>query len=160
MRKLLGHQVGHRDIEEIIRDVDLNGDGRVDFEGRWDLSVGEKVRRQWPSTEPSRCVSIMQPSVCQLSIPSPLSPCPCPSLPPIPTPVCPSVHPSFHACLSSCSSIHLFICPGLLTHSSTLAQSSIQPLICTLRYPPMHLLTILHASIYPKHLSIHDSLLP
>lgn len=34
MRKLLGHQVGHRDIEEIIRDVDLNGDGRVDFEGR------------------------------------------------------------------------------------------------------------------------------
>ncbi|KAK1328711.1 hypothetical protein QTO34_012286 [Cnephaeus nilssonii] len=25
MRKLLGHQVGHRDIEEIIRDVDLNG---------------------------------------------------------------------------------------------------------------------------------------
>lgn len=33
MKKLLGQQVGHRDIEEIIRDVDLNGDGRVDFEG-------------------------------------------------------------------------------------------------------------------------------
>ncbi|RMC05971.1 hypothetical protein DUI87_17516 [Hirundo rustica rustica] len=32
MKKLLGQQVGHRDIEEIIRDVDLNGDGRVDFE--------------------------------------------------------------------------------------------------------------------------------
>lgn len=42
MRKLLGHQVGHRDIEEIIRDVDLNGDGRVDFEGRRGLKVGEK----------------------------------------------------------------------------------------------------------------------
>lgn len=33
MKKLLGQQVGHRDIEDIIRDVDLNGDGRVDFEG-------------------------------------------------------------------------------------------------------------------------------
>lgn len=38
MRKLLGHQVGHRDIEEIIRDVDLNGDGRVDFEGKQGLT--------------------------------------------------------------------------------------------------------------------------
>lgn len=45
MRKLLGHQVGHRDIEEIIRDVDLNGDGRVDFEGRWGSKIGEKPRR-------------------------------------------------------------------------------------------------------------------
>lgn len=36
MKKLLGQQVGHRDIEEIIRDVDLNGDGRVDFEGEKD----------------------------------------------------------------------------------------------------------------------------
>lgn len=35
MKKLLGQQVGHRDIEDIIRDVDLNGDGRVDFEGEW-----------------------------------------------------------------------------------------------------------------------------
>ncbi|RXM93053.1 Calcium-binding protein 1 [Acipenser ruthenus] len=33
MRKLLGQQVGHRDLEEILRDVDLNGDGHVDFEG-------------------------------------------------------------------------------------------------------------------------------
>lgn len=41
MKKLLGQQVGHRDIEEIIRDVDLNGDGRVDFEGEkgWMLPV-------------------------------------------------------------------------------------------------------------------------
>lgn len=45
MRKLLGHQVGHRDIEEIIRDVDLNGDGRVDFEGKWGLNVEEKPRQ-------------------------------------------------------------------------------------------------------------------
>lgn len=42
MRKLLGHQVGHRDIEEIIRDVDLNGDGRVDFEGRRGWKTGVK----------------------------------------------------------------------------------------------------------------------
>lgn len=26
-------QVGHRDLEEILRDIDLNGDGHVDFEG-------------------------------------------------------------------------------------------------------------------------------
>ncbi|TRY65607.1 hypothetical protein DNTS_015212 [Danionella cerebrum] len=32
MRKLLGQQVGHRDLEDILRDIDLNGDGRVDFE--------------------------------------------------------------------------------------------------------------------------------
>lgn len=45
MRKLLGQQVGHRDIEDIIRDVDLNGDGRVDFEGEWregGLSTGHR----------------------------------------------------------------------------------------------------------------------
>lgn len=27
-------QVGHRDLEEILRDIDLNGDGHVDFEGK------------------------------------------------------------------------------------------------------------------------------
>uniref|UniRef100_A0AAV2J0R0 EF-hand domain-containing protein n=1 Tax=Knipowitschia caucasica TaxID=637954 RepID=A0AAV2J0R0_KNICA len=32
MKKLLGQQVGHRDLEEILRDIDLNGDGQVDFE--------------------------------------------------------------------------------------------------------------------------------
>lgn len=26
-------QVGHRDLEDILKDIDLNGDGRVDFEG-------------------------------------------------------------------------------------------------------------------------------
>lgn len=26
-------QVGHRDLEDILRDIDLNGDGHVDFEG-------------------------------------------------------------------------------------------------------------------------------
>lgn len=26
-------QVGHRDLEDILRDIDLNGDGQVDFEG-------------------------------------------------------------------------------------------------------------------------------
>lgn len=27
-------QVGHRDLEDILKDIDLNGDGRVDFEGK------------------------------------------------------------------------------------------------------------------------------
>lgn len=31
---LLYFQVGHKDVEDILRDVDLNGDGLVDFEGR------------------------------------------------------------------------------------------------------------------------------
>lgn len=28
-------QVGHRDLEDILRDIDLNGDGHVDFEGKY-----------------------------------------------------------------------------------------------------------------------------
>ncbi|KAM7416339.1 hypothetical protein PAMA_018418 [Pampus argenteus] len=34
MRKLLGQQVGLKEAEDILRDVDLNGDGLVDFEGK------------------------------------------------------------------------------------------------------------------------------
>lgn len=33
MKKLMGEQLHHREIDEILRDVDLNGDGQVDFEG-------------------------------------------------------------------------------------------------------------------------------
>lgn len=33
MKKLMGEQLNHREIDEILRDVDLNGDGQVDFEG-------------------------------------------------------------------------------------------------------------------------------
>uniref|UniRef100_A0A8C7YIQ0 Calcium binding protein 2a n=1 Tax=Oryzias sinensis TaxID=183150 RepID=A0A8C7YIQ0_9TELE len=33
MRKLMGQQLKHCEIDEILRDVDLNGDGEVDFEG-------------------------------------------------------------------------------------------------------------------------------
>jgi len=33
MKKLMGEQLKHREIDEILRDVDLNGDGEVDFEG-------------------------------------------------------------------------------------------------------------------------------
>ncbi|XP_061535104.1 calcium-binding protein 2a isoform X3 [Phycodurus eques] len=33
MKKLMGEQLNHREIDEILRDVDLNGDGEVDFEG-------------------------------------------------------------------------------------------------------------------------------
>ncbi|KAM6941428.1 calcium-binding protein 2a isoform 1-T1 [Lycodopsis pacificus] len=32
MKKLMGEQLTHREIDEILRDVDLNGDGEVDFE--------------------------------------------------------------------------------------------------------------------------------
>lgn len=48
MKKLLGQQVGHRDIEDIIRDVDLNGDGRVDFEGERKETVASGTGR-WVS---------------------------------------------------------------------------------------------------------------
>lgn len=34
MKKLMGEQLNHREIDEILRDVDLNGDGQVDFEGK------------------------------------------------------------------------------------------------------------------------------
>lgn len=38
MKKLMGEQLNHREIDEILRDVDLNGDGQVDFEGElWRL---------------------------------------------------------------------------------------------------------------------------
>lgn len=41
MKKLMGEQVTNREINEILKDADLNGDGLVDFEGRadrlWDL---------------------------------------------------------------------------------------------------------------------------
>ena len=33
MKKLMGEQVTNKEINEILRDVDLNGDGLVDFEG-------------------------------------------------------------------------------------------------------------------------------
>uniref|UniRef100_A0A8D0KPH7 EF-hand domain-containing protein n=1 Tax=Strix occidentalis caurina TaxID=311401 RepID=A0A8D0KPH7_STROC len=34
MRKLLGQQLNYREVDEILKDVDLNGDGLVDFEGK------------------------------------------------------------------------------------------------------------------------------
>ncbi|XP_031762361.1 calcium-binding protein 1 [Xenopus tropicalis] len=33
MKKLLGQQLGPCDVDEILQDVDVNGDGLVDFEG-------------------------------------------------------------------------------------------------------------------------------
>lgn len=42
MKKLMGEQLNHREIDEILRDVDLNGDGQVDFEGT-------HVRSMWRS---------------------------------------------------------------------------------------------------------------
>lgn len=33
MKKLMGEQVTNREINEILQDVDLNGDGLVNFEG-------------------------------------------------------------------------------------------------------------------------------
>lgn len=34
MKKLMGEQVTNKEINEILKDVDLNGDGQVDFEGK------------------------------------------------------------------------------------------------------------------------------
>lgn len=34
MKKLMGEQVTNREINEILQDADLNGDGLVDFEGK------------------------------------------------------------------------------------------------------------------------------
>lgn len=33
MRRLLGQQLNHHEVDEILNDVDLNGDGLVDFGG-------------------------------------------------------------------------------------------------------------------------------
>lgn len=40
MRKLLGQQLGPREVDEILRDVDVNGDGLVDFEGTCPKNFG------------------------------------------------------------------------------------------------------------------------
>lgn len=34
MKKLMGEQLNSRDIDDILCDADLNGDGLVDFEGK------------------------------------------------------------------------------------------------------------------------------
>lgn len=39
MKKLMGEQVTNREINEILQDADLNGDGLVDFEGERNLSL-------------------------------------------------------------------------------------------------------------------------
>lgn len=44
MKKLMGEQLNHREIDEILRDVDLNGDGQVDFEGKWYILLVKKLR--------------------------------------------------------------------------------------------------------------------
>lgn len=44
MKKLMGEQLNQREIDEILRDVDLNGDGLVDFEG---VCVLEKDRERY-----------------------------------------------------------------------------------------------------------------
>lgn len=34
MIKLLGEQTSKKEIEEVVKEVDNNGDGKVDFEGK------------------------------------------------------------------------------------------------------------------------------
>ena len=143
MRKLLGHQVGHRDIEEIIRDVDLNGDGRVDFEGRRVLRVEEEPRQEWASTESTPphvgppCSHQSAPTSHPLTLPSfhPSNPSS------VPTPINPSIH----------LSRSLFPC----VHPSV--SFSVQVPI----YPLMDLQIIIHRIIYlwpylPIQASIHS----
>ena len=50
MKKLMGQQLNQREIDEILRDVDLNGDGQVDFEGELCSQVEKctgKKKRRW-----------------------------------------------------------------------------------------------------------------
>lgn len=48
MKKLVGEQLNQPEIDEILRDVDLNGDGLLDFEGEGrEGDEGEKVRGEW-----------------------------------------------------------------------------------------------------------------
>lgn len=44
MKKLMGEQLNQREIDEILRDVDLNGDGQVDFEGGLLMLLVKKLR--------------------------------------------------------------------------------------------------------------------
>ena len=46
MKKLMGEQLNHREIDEILRDVDLNGDGQVDFEGELSRLWARKQQEQ------------------------------------------------------------------------------------------------------------------
>lgn len=46
MKKLMGQQLNHREMDEVLRDVDLNGDGEVDFEGEWVMRFVSKLRRK------------------------------------------------------------------------------------------------------------------
>lgn len=39
MKKLMGQQLNARDIDDILQDADLNGDGQVDFEGETLLDI-------------------------------------------------------------------------------------------------------------------------
>ncbi|XP_015485609.1 calcium-binding protein 2 isoform X3 [Parus major] len=47
MRKLLGQQLNYREVDEILKDVDLNGDGLVDFEGRSRERARRASRDSW-----------------------------------------------------------------------------------------------------------------
>uniref|UniRef100_A0A674HNB4 EF-hand domain-containing protein n=1 Tax=Taeniopygia guttata TaxID=59729 RepID=A0A674HNB4_TAEGU len=47
MRKLLGQQLNYREVDEILKDVDLNGDGLVDFEGRSREGARSTPRDMW-----------------------------------------------------------------------------------------------------------------
>lgn len=42
MKKLMGEQVTNREINEILQDADLNGDGLVDFEGERNFSLHQR----------------------------------------------------------------------------------------------------------------------
>ncbi|XP_059704785.1 calcium-binding protein 2 isoform X3 [Haemorhous mexicanus] len=56
MRKLLGQQLNYREVDEILKDVDLNGDGLVDFEGRSREGARSTPRDIWdvPGVFPPR----------------------------------------------------------------------------------------------------------
>lgn len=64
MKKLMGEQVTNREINEILQDADLNGDGLVDFEGGRRLSVPNSASSSASSPLPSSPHLSSLPRVC------------------------------------------------------------------------------------------------
>lgn len=65
MKKLMGEQVTNREINEILKDADLNGDGLVDFEGVGGPSWDQLTDRVYHPLFPSHFFSCLFQSLCE-----------------------------------------------------------------------------------------------
>lgn len=64
-------QVGHRDLEDILRDIDLNGDGHVDFEGKgWRAIRTHENTFYFPPLPPPSPHTFKIPARCLADIPT------------------------------------------------------------------------------------------